>query len=124
MQLLHVLVNLSDHLARDAQAWEVEKKAEIDVQIAWVKIKELNAEAKHLQGVLRQVEFDLVLALKKEKEAERRTEDLIQDAKHSSLEEFKASPTFVEKMAWAIEIVKASEEYCDSHVAFSKKIFH
>ena len=60
---------------------EAKKKAEMDVQIAQEKIKELEAEVKNLQGALRQVEFDLVLTLKKKKEVERRTEEHIQDVK-------------------------------------------
>ena len=96
----------------------------MDVQVARTKVKELKAEAKHLQRALRQVESDLALILKRKKETERRTEECIQGAKHSSIEKFKASPTFAEEMARAIEAFKASKEYRDSHVTFSEKNFH
>ena len=52
MQLLHIVVNLSDHSVREAQAQEAEKKAEMDIQITQMKIKELETEAKNLQGAL------------------------------------------------------------------------
>ena len=124
MQLLYILINLLDRSTREAQVWEVEKKAETDAQIALVKIKELEAEAKNLQGILGQVESNLTLILEREKEAERRTEEHIQDAKCSSVEDFKASPAFVEEMVQAVEAFKTSEEYRNSHLTFSKKIFH
>ena len=64
MQLLHVLINLSDRSAREMQTWEVEKKMEMDAQIARMKIKELEIEIKHLQRSLGQVESNLTLSLK------------------------------------------------------------
>ena len=69
------------------------------------------------------MESDLTLTLKKKKEMERRTDEYIQDAKHSSVEEFKASPAFAEEMDQVVEVFKVSKEYRDSHVAFSEKIF-
>ena len=70
------------------------------------------------------MESDLTLTLKKKKEMERRTDEYIQDAKHSSVEEFKASPAFAEEMARAIEVFRVSEEYRNNHVTFNEKIFH
>ena len=70
------------------------------------------------------MESNLALTLERKKKAERRTEECIQDAKRSFIEEFKASPTFTEEMSRVVEVFKASEEYHDSHVAFSEKIFH
>ena len=70
------------------------------------------------------MKFDLALALKREKEEEKRIKERIQDARRSSIEEFKASPAFTEEMARAVEVFRASEEYRNSHVTFSEKIFH
>ena len=100
---------------------EAEKKAKMDAHVAQTKIKELKAEVKNLQGTLRQIASNLALTLEKEKEMERKTEERIQDAKHSFVKKFKASPAFAEEMARAIEVFKVSEEYHDSHVAFNKK---
>nr|XP_029116347.1 uncharacterized protein LOC114912696 [Elaeis guineensis] len=70
------------------------------------------------------MEANLALALEREKEVERRTEEHIQDAKRSSVEEFKASFIFAGEMAQAVEVFKSFEEYHNSHVTFSEKIFH
>nr|XP_010937020.1 tropomyosin-like [Elaeis guineensis] len=104
MQLLHVLINLSDRLAKEAQVREAEEKVEIEVQIARTKIKELEVKAKNLQEALGQVETDLALTLEREKEAERRAEEHIQDTKHSSIEKFKAH-----KKGW-VDCRKSIEE--------------
>ena len=40
------------------------------------------------------------------------------------MEEYKASSTFVKKKAQAVGAFKASQEYHDSHIVFSRKIYH
>ena len=93
------------------------------IQVAWAKIKELEAEARDLQGALEQVESNLALTLEREKEVERKTVERIQDAKYSSVEEIKVSPIFAEEMAGAVEAFKVFAEYRSSHVTFSENIF-
>ena len=70
------------------------------------------------------MKFDLTFTLKRERKDKKRAEEHIQDTRRSSIEEFKASPTFAKEMARVVEAFRAFEEYCNSHVTFNEKIFY